>query len=112
MSKESEASSEFVETRPDVGNIEAGNSNSWRRKSRQTNFLIIFCSLIIILGLLPVLIVYLIVGLGGREIQTGNDGSQNRSVKLCGSHECNRNARIIRAKMNMTMDPCENFYEV
>ena len=109
--------SKFVDnTRSDGGNIEAGKSNSWR-KSRKIQIPINF-SLIIAIGFL-VLVTFLIISLGGREIKSGHeiqrsDGNRNRSriVKFCKSYECNQTARIIRAKMNMVMDPCDNFYEV
>ena len=108
--------SKFVDdTEADVGNIESGKSNSWR-KSMKIQIPINF-SLIIVVGFL-VLVTFLI-SFGGRKIQSGDgiqrsDGNQNRSriVKFCGSHECNRTAKMIRAKMNMIMDPCENFFEV
>ena len=32
--------------------------------------------------------------------------------KVCGSRECNRTARDMRAKMNESVSPCEDFYEV
>ena len=105
--------SELVaDTEADVGNTLSGTSNSWR-KSRKTQILILL-SLAFVIGSL-ILVTCLAVSSGGRKLQShGDSESRNlsRILKSCGSYDCNQTGRIIQAKMNTTIDPCENFFEV
>ena len=92
--------------------IEEGNGSSaekendlvrerrkWLHKNKYVWGLVIFG---VVLGIFAICAVSLV--LAGSSVRVERE--------LCGSRECNRTARMIRAMMNQSVNPCEDFFQV